>query len=214
MSLILDALRKLEREKGAQEPGVLVVGSVPWGERSRLKSLALRAGGVLALALAVLLGFLLRRGPAGPPPLSTRTATPAPQAAPAASASSTPVQIAGPPRSEPRASITPPPQRTRLAPDAASAPARPASVVPLTGDAREAPPAEASADSPPAPAARATPSGELRLTAISERDGKPVALINDRLVFEGDSFDGVRVIRIGVAEVEIEFKGQRRVLRF
>jgi hypothetical protein len=41
-----------------------------------------------------------------------------------------------------------------------------------------------------------------------------VALVNDRLVFEGDSFDGVRIVRIGEAEVEVEVRGQRRVLRF
>ena len=41
-----------------------------------------------------------------------------------------------------------------------------------------------------------------------------MALINERLVFEGDSFDGIRVIRIGEAEVEVEVKGERRVLRF
>ena len=63
----------------------------------------------------------------------------------------------------------------------------------------------------PAPTPR--PDG-LRLTAISQRDGRPVALINDRLVFEGDSFDGVRVIRIGESEVEVEVRGERRVLRF
>jgi hypothetical protein len=39
-------------------------------------------------------------------------------------------------------------------------------------------------------------------------------MINDRLVFEGDSFEGVRVLRIGDAEVEVEVHGQRRVLRF
>jgi len=33
-------------------------------------------------------------------------------------------------------------------------------------------------------------------------------------VFEGDSFEGVRVIRIGEAEVEVEVRGERRVLRF
>ena len=54
----------------------------------------------------------------------------------------------------------------------------------------------------------------LRLTAISHRDGRPVALMDDRLVFEGDSFDVVRVIRVGEAEVEVEVRGQRRVLRF
>ena len=36
----------------------------------------------------------------------------------------------------------------------------------------------------------------------------------DRLVFEGDSFDGIKVLRIGEAEVEVEIRGQRRVLRF
>ena len=50
--------------------------------------------------------------------------------------------------------------------------------------------------------------------AITLRDGRPVALVNDRLVFEGDSFDGVRILRIGEAEVEVEVRGQRRVLRF
>jgi hypothetical protein len=56
--------------------------------------------------------------------------------------------------------------------------------------------------------------GTLRLNAISQRDGRPVALINDRLLFEGDSFDGVKVLRIGDAEVEVEVHGKRRVLRF
>ncbi len=41
-----------------------------------------------------------------------------------------------------------------------------------------------------------------------------MALINDRLVFEGDSFDGVRVLHIGESEVEVEVKGQKKVLRF
>ena len=74
---------------------------------------------------------------------------------------------------------------------------------------------------PPAPpdgaaaAARTRPApDDLRLNAISQRDGQPVALVNDRLVREGDSFDGVRVLRIGEAEVEVEVRGQRRVLRF
>jgi hypothetical protein len=55
---------------------------------------------------------------------------------------------------------------------------------------------------------------DLRLNAITRRDGRPVALVNDRLVFEGDSFDGVRILRIGEAEVEVEVRGQRRILRF
>jgi hypothetical protein len=41
-----------------------------------------------------------------------------------------------------------------------------------------------------------------------------VALLNDRLVREGDMFAGVRVIRIGEDYVEIEVKGERRTIRF
>ena len=53
VSLILDALRKLERDKDPREPGVLVVGSVPWGagRRSRRPSL-LAAAALVALAFA------------------------------------------------------------------------------------------------------------------------------------------------------------------
>jgi hypothetical protein len=41
-----------------------------------------------------------------------------------------------------------------------------------------------------------------------------VALINDRLVFEGDGFDDVKVLRIGETEVEVEVRGVKRILRF
>jgi hypothetical protein len=41
-----------------------------------------------------------------------------------------------------------------------------------------------------------------------------VAILNDRLVREGDAFDGIRVLRIGEAEVEVEVGGVRRVIRF
>jgi hypothetical protein len=52
------------------------------------------------------------------------------------------------------------------------------------------------------------------LQAIGQRDGRPVALLNDRLVREGDSFDGALVVRIGAAEVEVEVAGRRTVIRF
>jgi hypothetical protein len=54
----------------------------------------------------------------------------------------------------------------------------------------------------------------LVLEAIGERDGRPVAMLDGRLVFEGDSFDGVRVLRIGATEVELEIDGERRVIGF
>jgi hypothetical protein len=72
----------------------------------------------------------------------------------------------------------------------------------------------APAASPPEEAPPAPPAPELQLNAITVRDGRPIALINDRLVREGDSFDGVRILRIGESEVEVEVQGQRRVIRF
>jgi hypothetical protein len=71
----------------------------------------------------------------------------------------------------------------------------------------EAPPTEA-------PSPRPSADLELRLEAVSQRDGQPVAVLSGRLVHEGDAFDNVRVIRIGEAEVEIEVDGRRRVLSF
>jgi hypothetical protein len=212
MSLILDALRKLEREKGAHEPGVLVVGSVPWGERSRMHRVLLGAGAVLALSLAVLAGWLMRRS-ATPAPTRPETAA----ATPAAAANVAPAPL--PPTPSPLAAAeaeAPPVPPLRLArPPVVERPeAAPDRAVVAEQQKPEAP-ASTTAAAVPAPAAAAPAAAhELRLSAISQRDGKPVALINDRLVFEGDSFDDVRVIRIGEAEVEVEVKGQRRVLRF
>jgi hypothetical protein len=69
-------------------------------------------------------------------------------------------------------------------------------------------------NAPPPSAEPQRPPDDVRLNAISQKDGRPVALINDRLLFEGDSVDGVKVLRIGEAEVEVEVRGERRVLRF
>ena len=186
MSLILDALKKLEHEKNAREPGVLVVGSVPWGERRRSRlPLALAAAALGALAFA---GWSWLR----PSPHPTTAAPAAPSPSPVVSVTPT----------------APPPSVTLAPSSAAPAPPARRPAVPTLAEA-PAPPegAAAAAGARPAP-------DDLRLNAITRRDGRPVALVNDRLVFEGDSFDGVKVLRIGEAEVEIEVRGQRRVLRF
>lgn len=190
MSLILDALKKLEHEKNAREPGVLVVGSVPWGERRRSRlPLALAAAALVALAFA---GWWWLR----PTPYPTA-------AAPVPASTASPV-VAGTP-------TAPPPPETRAPSSTASAPSarRPAfpTLDETPGPTARPEGAAAAAETRPAP-------DDLRLNAITRRDGRPVALVNDRLVFEGDSFDGVRILRIGEAEVEVEVRGQRRVLRF
>ena len=192
MSLILDALKKLEHEKNAREPGVLVVGSVPWGERRSRLPLALAATALVALAFAG--WWWLRPTPhptaAGPAPVS-----PAPTSSPL---------VAGTP-------TAPPPPPTLAPSSTASAPPARRPAVPML-DETPGPPARP--EGAAAAAGTRTAPDDLRLNAITRRDGRPVALVNDRLVFEGDSFDGVRILRIGEAEVEVEVRGQRRILRF
>jgi hypothetical protein len=202
MSLILDALRKLEREKDAREPNVLVVGSVPWGARARSRLplvLALVGAGFVALAAFAL----------WPRDRVGRTSTPAPPASTPAPAP-TPVLSRVPPPATPAspADAAPPGPRRSSVPS----PAAPAVEAALT-DA-ETPDDEVPATTPAHSRPATSGTDELRLNAISERDGRPVALINDRLVFEGDGFDGVKVLRIGETEVEVEVRGVKKVLRF
>jgi hypothetical protein len=186
VSLILEALRKLEREKGAPERGFTVFAATPWPVRSRVRlATAVVAGGLL-VAAGVAVGLALRPGPPAPP-----------AAAPAA----TPTPVADAPPV-----FAPPPAAGPLAP-----PRRP---VPPAATSPPAPAAEA-ATPDPLPTAPPSPADEpLRLQAISEQDGRPVAVLNERIVREGDEFDGIRVIRIGAGEVEVAVRGQRRVLKF
>ena len=63
----------------------------------------------------------------------------------------------------------------------------------------------------PAPAARPS----LVLQAISERDSRPIAIINDQLVREGEKLGAVRVLRIGADSVEVQLEnGQHDTVRF
>jgi hypothetical protein len=198
VSLILEALRKLERDKPAPDRGVVVMttgglsgrgGRAPgWGW------LLLGIAGGLFTALAILEWRRPEVPPGGAP-----TA-----AAPAASA---------PPRSLPPTRPAPSPAASAARVAAPGpAPAAPASAVAarsMAAPAATAPSPSATPGTPDAPAAPA-----LTLHAITVQDGQPVALINDRILREGDEIDGVRVLRIGEAEVEIERAGQRAVLRF
>jgi len=195
VSLILDALKKLEHERNAREPGVLVVGSVPWGERRRShRPLAFASAALVALAFA---GWWWWR----PTPHTTAAA---------------PLQVAPAPAPSPVVAVAPtapPPPETREPPSAAAAPPARRLAVPTLDETDGPPGPPAPPEGAPAATGRPAP-GDLRLNAITRRDGRPVALVNDRLVFEGDSFDGVRILRIGEAEVEVEVRGERRVLRF
>ncbi len=173
MSLILEALRKLEREKPATERGVVVMTAAGLaGERPRVSPWAWLAGGLVA---GVAAAFAV---------IELRTPTPT------VGSSKAPVAV-------------------------------PATTMPATVLALPAPtaPAKAILAAPVVPTAipRAAPASTLAalvLQAITTQDGRPVALINDRVLREGDEWDGLRILRIGEAEVEVERNGVRSVLRF
>jgi hypothetical protein len=188
VSLILEALKKLEREKGVPERGFLVMAHLPWARSGKVGA---RLLGLAALALALAAaGFLLWRS------------RPAPLVAPAP----TPTFVARPPRGG-----------VLALPSPIVALPLPTSALPLPTSALPSPAATAPPASPAPDLAAPRPpeaASQFRLNAISVQDGHPVAVLNDRIVREGDSFEGVRVLRIGETEVEIEVRGERRVIRF
>lgn len=191
MSLIFEALKKLEREKQAPERGILVVGPSHWagGPAGRARLSLAVLGALVLVGLGVVIGTFLRR-----PPQAA-----APAAAPA----------------------SPPPVTAPAMLDTGSAPA-PRLLPPSPPVAT--PPHSSVAASATAPVAPATPRSEapqpngptLTLQAITEQDGVPVALINDRLMRVGEAFEGVKVLGItaGEVEVQVEATGERRVLKF
>jgi hypothetical protein len=170
VSLILEALRKLDREKQTPERGFLVMAPAVWPSRDEGRRRWAWAAVAIA-ALVVLASAWAGRTPgtrAGEPPV------PMPTAAVPAALVAAPV----------------PSLRVTAAPTTAPRLAAPFAATP--------------------PAAAPT----LVLQAISERDGQPVALINDRLLREGDEIDGARLLKIDAASVEIEYQGRRMALHF
>jgi hypothetical protein len=173
VSLVLEALKKLDREKGRDERGFVVMAAAPWPTRAGRRWPAWAALG-MATAGAVAAMLALRT-------------TPAPAVLP----------------TPPAAVVTP----------------RPAASVAATGVATVAPPVPApgrreTRAAAPSPLAPRPADPELRLQAISERDGQPIAIINDHLVRVGDEVDGIRVLAIRGAEVDVEVRGRRTTLRF
>lgn len=230
MSLILEALKKLERERDTPHRGFLVLGPVAWPEPGRTRAWSAAAVAVVVAAVAV--AALLRWAwPIGGAPASRTEA--APVAAPAnprpAAPAGTPRELAVSPTTR---TLAPPAQRDRVFPGGPSRTpdlaGQARSVAPDTPSRPPAPPSGAAdrtatvqhlaeEDAKPEAAdtdARDADAAEFRLTAISQRDGRPIAVLNDRFVHEGDVFEGVRVLRIGDDEVEIEVGGQRQVVRF
>jgi len=203
VSLILEALKKLEREKQSPDRGgFLVLGATSWPSapsRGHRLALTIVAGALCALVA----GALVWR--------SRQSAT-APNAAiteprPGVGAIATP--------GAPFAAL---PWRPSIS--EATTPNAVRVDEPALLPERAVPPREPEAAAPGAPPLSATPASarpaplRFQLQAISRRDGRAVAVLNDRLVYEGDSFDGATVIRIGEAEVELSIDGRRVSIGF
>jgi hypothetical protein len=201
--LILEALKKLERDKQVDDRGFLVMAAHPWpsgdARRYLIASLALTA---FALTLVTAGGIWWWRH-------ARVSAAPASVAAAAAPAkASTSVR----PATAPAIALVEKPAAPAAVP---AAPAPPPQSAPLPATTAEVLPVDEPAPAPeskqPASAARLS---ELRLSATSERDGRPVAILNDRMVYEGDVIDGIKVLRIEENAVEVEVGGEKRTLRF
>jgi hypothetical protein len=187
VSLILEALKKVERERATPEQrGFLVLGPTAWA--SSRSNLAWVLGMIAAAAVAGGAVYVLTRPPAG-------AAFVAPRAAPRVAEGPAQAPLADPTDVPPAANDWQPP---------------PPTYTPTTPPAANGPTPENAGAAPE----RTPPGPVLLLHAISEQDGTPVAVVNERVVREGDSFDGVRILRIGAAEVEVEVAGTRRTLRF
>ena len=201
MSLIFEALKKLDREKQAPERGFLVVGASGWAAGRRARVLPIAA----ALAAAGVLGFLAAQWAQRPKAETTSApvATSRPAAAGAAPASAAPASV--PPQAAPPATYLPPamPAVSRPAPLAVAqgtaehAQARAAEAVPAAGE--------------PAPAA-VEPTYVLQ--AVTQQDGQPVAIVNGQLVRVGDTVEGAQVLRIDAQLIELQKDGRRIVVSF
>jgi hypothetical protein len=195
MSFILDALRKVDqenRQSGEIVPPVVAVEKRRKEKRNRRRQLAAMA--VIAAGSAAATALLLRQPPA-PVPEAALPSGPGLQA------------VAAEPAME--ASVDGPVVETGLpATDIVlveSAPGPAPAPEPEAPPGSEAPAPVVEAAEPPPPPERP----RLVLQGTSVLDGKPVAVVSDRRVFEGDIIEGAVVIRILERSVELEFEGQR-----
>lgn len=200
MSLVLEALRRVEKpDAQAGIVGVAVPSYRPVSRKRRSLwplALGLGAGGLLVLAF----------GPASRP-----AAAPDAPPEPARPRTETTTRTA-----RGGAGLPPPliiePTNRRAAPRPEGGAAADLDRSDSTRRARLADP-RPELSRPSAPGTSRTPAFVLQ--AISERDSKPIAVINDQLVKEGDRLAGALVVKIGAETVEIVLdSGARDLVRF
>lgn len=213
MSLILDALKKIEQERKARSGGKIDIrpevldrrAEAPRPARKRFPAVI---AGLLVLAVAVGTGFLLKRGkpakPSEPSPTATVT-VPSPPAAPPApvqppapvrqTATAQPTAPAQPAPVKPPVAVKAPPQP---APDDEAEPAPAPPPRAMRGSSTEEP-------SPPMPQ-----SSDLVVSGIAWQDERKMrrAVVNGLLVGEGAEIAGARIVEIGERRVKFSRGGQ------
>ena len=207
MSLIFEALKKLDREKQAPDRGFLVVGASAWGAGRRLRPLPI----VVALAGAGVAGYLVAQWASRPkaePPVAVAATAPPPSVA-------APRTVPPPTYAAPSPSTYEPTAARAPVPDAARQPSAPA-VQPRPAPAQAEPAAARPARVAAAPTEVPAPAVETTYTlqAVTAQDGQPVAIVNGQLVRVGDVIEGARVLRIDADAVELEKDGRRIVVSF
>jgi hypothetical protein len=206
VSLILDALKKLERERDAPERGFLVVAQQSWPSGAARRWT--RPAGWLAAAVvaggAASAAFLwpgrqavsLARAPSASTSVAPLGGGDGLVAGRSASAGPAGSAVAG----------TVPPQAGAAFPEVRS---------PTAAASADAPAPGGSATETTAAKPHATDVADaLQLQAVSEQDGQPVAVVNGQLVRVGDRIGSATVVRISATEVELDTAGRRHVLKF
>lgn len=186
MSLVLEALRRVE--KATARPGSVGVAVSSYRRTERHKSLG--APLVLGLVTGALLLYFWRAEPrtrgggAGGEDLSNR--------APSRSMAVAPGSANGTPRPLESAAAGSMPEKEPVLPEVEEP-------APVVSGLRPSHPRKP----PPVTPSPSSVRPALVLQAISERDSRPIAVINDQLVREGDVLEGVRILRIGAESVEV-----------
>ncbi len=225
MSSILDALKKLEAESVEEEPGRAPRGgengsrprSAPAGSpRGGGRSVLYFALGFLAAA-CVILSIFLRPAPEAPKKSAPAPRTPAPKM-------EIPPPTGPAKRGAPsRTTDSPGPSETAArapAPPASPSPAAPRKKRPAKTDAPLSKPATVPDRTPraiPRPVVEPlAPVSELKLQAIawSEDPGRRIAVIDGRIIHEGDSLGGRTVDSIGKDKVVLRAEEKSWTLAF
>ncbi|MBT1076651.1 hypothetical protein [Geobacter grbiciae] len=205
MSLILDALRKMEQERKARQGGGIdirpdVLGHTriesagrSWGS----KPFILVAAGIVLLAAGVGTGIVLKKGTEGEKPEQSRSVD---RNRPLPVEEVTPVTVPSPPPLTPTPTEAPP----------AAIPAKPAAPpAPVAAPAPAPKPVQHSvAAEQPAPSEY--PGANLTVSGIAWQEERSLrrAVVNGNLVGEGAEVAGARVVEIGERRVKFSQGGR------